>query len=521
MGLVNIILGVIAAFLIATGLSKDPALEKDSKGNVTINAPHEIVRPKIDFTLLKSQAKKLLETPYEEVKPHSSKELASLPYDRYKNIRFLSEKSLWRKEGSAFQIQFMPPGHLYNSAVTINELIEDTYQRIPFLEDYFDWTEVGRISLSPEIGHTGFKVHYPINTVEHTDEFIVFQGSSYFRVVSKGQFYGLSSRALAINTGMPHASEEFPIFKEFWIKKPDLSDSKIFIYGLLDGHSVTGAYEFEITPGEVTKTVINAEIYLRKPVEKFGISPLTSMFFYGENSQIPAGQAYPEIHDSDGLQFQDESGGLHWRPLDNPKKPNIHEFELNNPVGFGLIQRDREFSNYEDANMKYHLRPSAWIEPNEAFGKGNLQLFRFPTKLDSDDNVTMIWVPDAKPVVGEPYRLSYTIFWNSSPPKNLGYVYATRIILNKEGERQFLVDFKGDRVQSYSDENLPTPVIESTNEVIVSDIFIQKIPESEKMRVSFNIPSKLPIKSSELKLYLKDKDQIISETWIFAPDNGN
>ena len=172
MGLLNLLLGAFAAFLIATGITKDPNVDK---GNVTIQSPHEIVRPKMDFGILKTKAKKLQESPYLEVKPHTSKELASLPYDKYKNIRFLTEKSLWRKDGSAFQIQFLPPGHLYNHSVYLNELIDDVYQGIPFLEEYFDWSEVGNIKLSPEIGHTGFKIHYPINTNEHTDEFAVFQ----------------------------------------------------------------------------------------------------------------------------------------------------------------------------------------------------------------------------------------------------------------------------------------------------------------------------------------------------------
>ncbi len=516
MGLVNLILGAIAAFLLATGLKKEPAT-----GNVTLQTPHEVVRPEIDFSRLKSKAKKLAESPFVEIKQHSSKELAALPYDRYKNIRFLTEKSLWRSEGSAFQIQFMPPGHLYNQAIELNEVMGSQYRKIPFLEEYFDWTEVGEIKLNAEIGHTGFKIHYPINTNEHTDEFAVFQGSSYFRIVSKGQFYGLSARGISINTGMSNQSEEFPIFREFWIKKPGIFDSTILIFALLDGKSITGAYEFEITPGETTKTVIRAELYLRKPIEKLGIAPLTSMFWYGENSQIPQGQIYPEVHDSDGVQIQTENGDYFWRPIDNPKKPNTHQIELENPKGFGLIQRDRDFSSYEDTNMKYQLRPSAWIEPDESFGKGSLHLYRFPTKQDSDDNVTLFWVPNQLPEIGEPINLNYTIYWYVSPPKKLGYVVATRTNLLKEGDRQFLIDFKGEKLDTFSDEKMPIPVVESWNEPIdVTNVNIIKIPESEKFRLTFQIPAKLGNKGTELKAYLKDKDHIISETWIHTWENG-
>jgi glucans biosynthesis protein len=521
MGLLNLLLGAFAAFLIATGITKDPNADKE-KGNVSIQSPHEIVRPKMDFVLLKAKAKKLQESAYLEVKPHTSRILASLPYEKYKKIRFLADRSLWKKDGSAFQIQFLPPGHLYNHSVYLNELIDDVYQGIPFLEDYFDWSEVGDITLSPEIGHTGFKIHYPINTDEHTDEFAVFQGSSYFRIVSKGQTYGLSARGLSINTGIPNVQEEFPIFKEFWIKKPGISDSKILIYALLDSKSATAAFRFEIIPGETTKSVVSAEIYLRKPVEKLGLTPLTSMFWYGENSQIPPSQVFPEVHDSDGLQIQTNQGEMYWRPIDNPKKPNVHPIDLDSPKGYGLIQRDRDFASYEDANIKYHQRPSAWVEPNKSFGKGTLQLFRFPTKLDSDDNVTMIWVPDEIPEIGQPINVEYTIYWNVNPPKKIIYVVSTRSNQVKDGERQFFIDFKGESLQSFNERYLPTPVVESWNEPIdISNVNLQMIPESEKIRLSFSIPSKHSLKSTELKAYLKEKEEVISEIWITTYDHGN
>ncbi|GBF48556.1 periplasmic glucan biosynthesis protein, MdoG [Leptospira ryugenii] len=517
MGLINLILGAFAAFLIATGITKDPNAEKE-KGNVSLQVPHEVVRPKLDFNSLKSKAKKLQETAFVELKAHSSKELAALPYDRYKNIRFLTEKSIWRKEGSNFQIQFLPPGHLYNQSIYINELIEDSYQGIPFSADYFDWTDVGSVKFGPEFGHSGFKIHFPINTEEHTDEFVVFQGSSYFRMVSKNQVYGLSARGLAINTGMPNVAEEFPVFREFWLKKPSPSDPKMIVYALLDSRSATGAYQFEIFPGEVTKCTVTAEIYLRKPVEKLGLAPLTSMFWYGENSSIPQGQVYPEVHDSDGLQILTSNGELLWRPIDNPKRPHIHSFELENPKGYGLIQRDKEFANYEDVHMKYHLRPSAWIEPSSGFQKGNLQLYRFPTKQDSDDNVTLLWVPNETPDPGQPLNLEYTIYWNSSLPKKLAYVHATRINALKEGEKLYLIDFKGEIIKSLveSGQN-PIPVVESWNEPWEpSNVSVVWIPESEKLRLSFQLPTKLGSKGTELKAYLKNKDDTISEVWTIS-----
>ncbi len=46
---------------------------------------------------------------------------------------------------------------------------------------------------------------------------------------------------------------------------------------------------------------IDTALYPRKPIERLGIAPLTSMFFYGKNDRRAANDWRPEIHDSDGV----------------------------------------------------------------------------------------------------------------------------------------------------------------------------------------------------------------------------
>src|SRR3546814_7407676 len=115
-------------------------------------------------------------------------------------------------------------------------------------------------------------------------ELAVFLGASYFRVLAAGQHYGLSARGLAIDTGLAK-KEEFPYFREFWLKKPQPGARSIEIYALLDSESLTGAYEFRLTPGTESVVDVRACLYTRAAVEKLGIAPLTSMFLYGENSR--------------------------------------------------------------------------------------------------------------------------------------------------------------------------------------------------------------------------------------------
>src|SRR3546814_21000102 len=89
---------------------------------------------------------------------------------------------------------------------------------------------------------------FPLHRPDHLDEVAVFLGASYFRVVAAGQQYGLSARGLAIDTGLAQ-KEEFPYFREFWLKKPQPGSRSIEIYALLDSARVTGAYTFQLKIG--------------------------------------------------------------------------------------------------------------------------------------------------------------------------------------------------------------------------------------------------------------------------------
>ncbi|MBP9887816.1 MAG: glucan biosynthesis protein [Leptospiraceae bacterium] len=521
MGVVNLIMGIVAAVLIATGIKKEePVNPQEKRTKVEILEKHKIVERSFDYEELRKKAKELLSKPYKEPKKTITKSLAELNYDKYKDIRFLPEKSIWREEGSPFQLQFLHPGYIYDYNVLINEVKNSKSFPIYYNSSYFDFSAIQlKEKNSNEIGFSGFKVHYPINTDEHTDEFLVFQGATYFRAVSQNQFYGLSARGLATNTGMPYA-EDFPIFKEFWIKKPASKDESIKIYALMDGKSAVGAYEFEFIPGKITETRVKAEIILRKEVDRLGIAPLTSMYWYGENSEASHPSAYPEIHDSDGLLVLNANDEWIWRPLENPKKPTLNSFSSENVRGFGLLQRDREFSSYEDSEMKYHLRPGAWVEPEGDWGKGSVQLYRSPTKQDSDDNIGAFWVPDEMPKVGEALNLSYKIFWVNQNPnsKTIADVVATRVkpVPKETDSYIYQIDFKGGKLKGVENPSDLEAVVTATESAGVSEITVQKIPETEKWRCSFKLTHKANSKPVELKAFLKKSDSVITESWTYT-----
>ena len=82
----------------------------------------------------------------------------------------------------------------------------------------------------------------------------------------------------------------------------------------------------------------------------------------------------PEVHDSDGLSIQNGTGEWIWRPLVNPKRLLVTSFSTTDPRGFGLMQRDRSFSDYQDLEQRFELRPSVWVQPKGKWGAGRIEL---------------------------------------------------------------------------------------------------------------------------------------------------
>jgi glucans biosynthesis protein len=273
--------------------------------------------------------------------------IKQLTYDQYRDIRFDPTQSLWQDAGN-FQVQFIHPGLYYDHAVTINVHDSTGIRRAGFSPKLFTYGKNKFADKIPaDLGFAGFRLAYPLHKKDEYNHVIVFAGASYFRAVAKNEVFGLSARGLAIDTGLP-SGEEFPYFKEFWLEKPAREAREMKVFALLDSQSLTGAYEFLVRPGERTLVDVKARLFERKKVTELGIAPLTSMFFYGEEKPCPAEDWRPEVHDSDGLLIHASAGEWIWRPLGNREKLRVSYFALDNPLGFGLLQRDRKFYSYED-----------------------------------------------------------------------------------------------------------------------------------------------------------------------------
>ncbi|MEI8705254.1 glucan biosynthesis protein G [Pseudoalteromonas sp. B62] len=484
------------------------------------------------FDVVSARAKKLASEEYIAPKNIELDALNNIDYQDYRSIRFKQDKSVWKDEG-LYELQLFHPGFLYKTPVTINTVNSDSKRtRLPFSTDFYQYDgtaaplkeEITKSIANTQLGHAGFRLHYPLNTNEYKDEVMVFQGASYFRIVGPKQVYGLSARGLAIDTAEA-SGEEFPMFKEFWLVKPKLDQTNIVMFALLDSPSVSGAYRFDVDPTTNTAVKVNMQIFARKDVKKLGIAPLTSMFYHGENSTKFFDDYRPEVHDSDGLLTQSQDNKWVWRPLNNPAQLSVTSFTYENPKGFGLAQRDRDFNNYFDTEAHYHDRPSLWIEPEGEWGNGRVELVEIPTDTETNDNIVSYWVPEKPFKAGDSLKLSYkmTTFNAHLNQHEKARVVRTRIgsaALPGEdnpppkSHRQFTVDFSGPELNQLSKKlDLKADIQLTTGEV--SDVTIQKLPDTYGWRVAFKIAPQ-DGKPVDMRLSLKLREKEISEVWSYV-----
>ncbi len=370
---------------------------------------------------------------------------AGLSYDQHRDIRFKMESGLWWDQGP-FSIDFFHPGWTAKETVEIHEVKGGEETPLEFDTALFDYgkNEIPA-GTPPPPGYAGWRARTRLNTPDYMDEFLVFLGASYFRAIPKGAPYGLSARGLSVNSGLPGVAEEFPVFTEFYLQEPAEDAKTLPASALLEGESVAGAYKFTVTPGEETVMDVEAELTLRRPVKQLGLAPFSSMFWFGENTHPRPYDFRPEVHDSDGLLMELGSGNLHYRPLEHTKDQFRHcVFTLESPRSWSLVQRDRSFSSYQDAEAAYHDRPSVKVEPLSGFAKGKLHLIEMPTIDETNDNVILLWEPDPAPEVGKPFRFRYRLKWMRDPePSGLFAVKATRAgnPVQKPDEVLMTIDF--------------------------------------------------------------------------------
>lgn len=474
-----------------------------------------------DFATLDAYAASLAKQPYVAPPAALHPFFDTLEYDGHRQIRFQEDKALYGEKGETYRLEFFHPGWMFKKTVNLFDLgadgIAKPYAFDPGLFNY------GELKLPKDVryptGYTGFRVIAPDAMLKRRFEFMVFMGASYFRAVTTELGYGISARGVAVNTigGDP---EEFPDFTHFWFHKPAPGDKFFKLNALLNGPSITGAYQFEAMPGKTTEMFVKGTLYLRKPVKMLGIAPFSSMFWYGENTHPKPLDFRPEVHDSDGLQMEIDDGPSIWRPLDVSKDLRLSIMKVEKLKGFGLAERDRDFKNFEDLEAMYHRRPAVWIEPIRGFDKGSVTLVEIPTGEETWDNVVTFFQPEKIPTSpAEPLHFEYRLSWLEEHfPGTLARVVATRRgLAMKSDDHLYVIDFaKGNITPPPPKDWIPAiDVTISGGEAKVLDKRVMPNSETGGWRAFFKLD--IPEKTNllELSCELKQDTRAISERWMY------
>ena len=476
-----------------------------------------------DPKMIRERARQLAQAPYEAPGADFPSVLADLNYDQHRDIRFRPEMSLWRQDEVDAEAQFFHLGYGFRQPVHIWEVANGQQRVVLYSPALFDYGQnTFEADFSEHLGFAGFRLHVPLNRPDYLDELIVFLGASYFRALGRGQRYGLSARGIAVNTGLP-SGEEFPIFREFWLERPEPGSERLMVHAVLDGPSLTGAYSFAIRPGVTTTINVNCDLFPRRTIDLLGVAPLTSMYLFGAADRRGIDDFRPEVHDSEGLQIWSGADEWLWRPLTNPEVLKLSLYRDENPKGFGLLQRTRDFDAYQDLESRYELRPSLWIEPRGKWGRGHVRLLELPTDQEIHDNIVAFWSPEQPIEGGGEYTYAYRMHWGVQPPvqPDVALVQSTRVgsggvpgqDYGATGRRKFVIDFVGGQLAGLPADAPIKPEVSASKGEITQPI-AQKNDVTGGWRLFFDFEpgDEAP---TEFRAHLALEDSILTEIWSY------
>lgn len=465
------------------------------------------------FEKLVQQAKTLAQGPYADgAAPRAEKIIEQIDYDAFGKISFRPECSL---KAGKIPIRLFHLQRYAKKPVGIHLVENGQSREVIFSPDYFDMPKDSPArNLPKDIGFAGFRVLEPGKDAD----WMAFMGAAYFRTSGELNQFGLSARALAVDTAMP-GPEEFPRFTNFYFSASE--KGLLTIHALLDSPSVTGAVQLDVDRPRGVVMNISSRFFARKDIKRLGLAPLTSMFWFSEYSRRLATDWRPEIHDSDGLAIWTGSGERLWRPLNNPPRVMTSSFVDRGIKGFGLAQRDRDFGHYEDDGVFYDRRSTCWVEPQGDWGPGCVQLVEIPTDDEIYDNIVAYWVPEKPVKAGDAIAADYKLFWvkDEPYPAPVARVYSSRVGAGgvpgqprPQGVVKFVVDFDGGQIAEYGRGD-GVEAVASASAGTVSGNYCLPVVGTKRWRAVFDLaPASLdPV---ELRLFLKRKGVALTETWL-------
>lgn len=440
-------------------------------------------------------------------------EFANLTYEQYVAIKALPPALIWGGENRGFVVEPLHRGFVFSNAVGLFTVEGGQVRRVGYDRSRFEFGRTAGPATIGDIAFSGFRLQSTFGNGQ-LSEFAIVQGATFFRALARGQNFGVMARALTLRPAETRG-EEFPMFRGFWIERPNPGMNALVVHGLIDSESASGAVRMTFRPGDISIVDLELTLFPRVAIEHVGLGGMGSSYLFGPNDRRGVDDARPAVFESKGLQMLNGQGEWLWRPLQNPETLQSSAFVDQNPRGFGLLQRDRDFSAFQDDDQRFERRPSLWIEPIGEWGQGAVQLIEIPSDSEVNDNILAYWRPRTPMAAGSEVAVSYRQFWCWTPPERppLAVVTATSVGRGGAGRRRrFAVDFVGEGLNGAAPPDLRPSLTASTGTIL--GLKAWPYPDRKAMRVGFELDPGNE-NASELRLVLEAGGKPLSETWLY------
>jgi glucans biosynthesis protein len=267
-------------------------------------------------------------------------------------------------------------------------------------------------------------------------------------------------------------------------------------------------------PGDMVIVDVEQSLFPRVDLDHVGIGGMGASYLYGPNDRRTADDIRPAVYEASGMQMLNGQGEWLWRPLHNPERLQVSAFIDRNPKGFGLVQRDREFTAFQDDVERWERRPTLWVEPLGEWGDGVVQLIEIPSDAEMNDNILAYWRPKGPLPAGSEVALAFRQFWCWTMPERppLAAVTATRVGKGSAGRRRrFSIDFAGEIPEAAATDLRPAL---TTAPGTIHALRLWRYPERKTTRVTFELDPGNE-NACEMRLVLEAGGKPLSETWLY------